>query len=80
MQITFAATPTADAAVLVRLVEKDGLARAGLAASAQPVAAAAAKAQRFEGEAGSVIELFVPDDGAVRHLLLLGVGGGGEAD
>ena len=80
MQITFAAAD--DAALLVLPVEKDGLTRAGLAAvpGAAALAEAAASAQRFEGEAGSIVELFVPGEGGVRHLLLLGVGAGDEAD
>ena len=80
MKITFApAAPTA--AVLVLPVEKDGLARIqwGAVAAVRPLAEAAAQAQRFEGEAGAVVELFAPGE-PVRRVLLLGVGAGGESD
>jgi leucyl aminopeptidase len=77
MQITFAPAPS-DAGVLVLPIEKDGLARAALG-EGRPVAEAAASAARFSGEAGSIVELFLPEQ-SVRHVLLLGVGGGDEAD
>ena len=84
MQITFApAAP--DAAILVLPVEKDGLARvrwpgAGEGADVQPVAEAAASAARFAGEAGTIVELFVPAGESVRRILLVGIGGGAEPD
>ena len=80
MKITFAPAAS-DAAVLVLPIEKDGLARAdwGTLAEARPLAQAAATAQRFEGDAGGIVELFVPGT-PVRRVLLLGVGGGDEGD
>ena len=80
MQITFAPSRS-DAAVLVLPVEKDGLARIdwGTLTDARPLAQAAAAAQRFDGEAGAIVELFAPGE-PVRRMLLLGVGGGDEAD
>ena len=79
MQITFA--PAADAAApLVLPVEKDGLARVAWPdAGAVPLAQAAADAARFSGEAGKIVELFVPGD-AVRHVILVGIGAGTEPD
>jgi leucyl aminopeptidase len=77
MQITFA--PAAPVGVpLVLPVEKDGLARAQLG-DLRPLAEAAARAHRFEGEAGAIVELFAPGE-TVRRVLLLGVGGGSEPD
>ncbi len=80
MQITFAPA-AADAAVLVLPIEKDGLARTtwGTITDARPLALAAAAAQRFEGEAGAIVELFAPGE-PVRRVILLGIGGGDEAD
>lgn len=43
------------------------------------IADAAAKAARFDGEAGAIVELFVADDGQAKQLLLVGVGSGDEA-
>ena len=40
---------------------------------------AAARAARFDGEAGAIVELFVADDGKATQLLLVGVGSGDEA-
>ena len=79
MNIDFTARPGTPA-LLVLPVEKDGLARVNwqeLPAQAAMLADAAAAAGRFEGEAGSLAELFVPGE-PVRHVILLGVGGGDE--
>ena len=66
---------------LVLPVEKDGLARTRWGAvDAAVQAEAAAKATRFTGDAGSVVELFVTVGDAVRQILLLGVGAGADAD
>lgn len=81
MRVTFSATRPADAAVIALPVEKDGLDRmpAGTLDDATlALARGAARAGRFEGEAGSIVEIFV-GDGASR-VLLLGVGSGSEAD
>ncbi len=40
----------------------------------------AARAGRFEGEAGAIAEIFVPGGEAANRILLLGVGSGSEAD
>ncbi|MDB5706539.1 MAG: aminopeptidase [Sphingomonas bacterium] len=81
MQISFSAA--APDATLALPVEKDGLDRVAtgeVGADALRIVIAAARASRFEGEAGGVAEAFVPAGEGVRRVLLLGVGGGGEAD
>ncbi|GGB33751.1 putative cytosol aminopeptidase [Sphingomonas metalli] len=84
MQIAFvAAAPATASGALVLPVAKDGLggvkwgeARTGAA----PLAAAAAAAHRFTGEAGGKVELFVPSGEEPRRIVLLGIGAGAEAD
>jgi len=81
MQIEFVATAI-QPAILAVPVEKEGLARinwGSIDTNGQLIARAAAAAARFDGEAGAVVELFLPGD-PVRHLLLLGVGGGSDVD
>lgn len=83
MKLAFASALPATAAVTVLPVEKDGLGRAKLGtldAAAQSLVAGSAAAGRFEGEAGSIAEVFVPTDGGVRRIALLGVGGGSDRD
>ena len=83
MQIVFAPTVPANAPILAVPVAKDGLAQikwSAIGGDGEAVATSAASAARFAGEAGSVIELFVPADGAVRQVLLVGVGAGETAD
>ncbi len=81
MQIDFVSTAAADAAIVAIPVEKDGLARTVWGAlDGATLATAAAKAARYTGEAGSIVELFVAHGDAVRQVLLVGVGAGGEAD
>ena len=82
MEIRFAASrPEGD--VLALLVEKDGLERIGwgaLSAETRDLVLGAARAGRFEGDAGSVAEVFVAEGGRVGRVLLLGVGSGSEPD
>ena len=83
MKIAFTAKPAADAPVLVLPVEKDGLERTdfgALDATAQALVRAAARAARFEGEAGAMVESFVPAGAGATQLLLIGVGAGSESD
>ena len=83
MQIRFSPSRPSDAAVVVLPVEKDGLDRlapAVLDAATLQLARGAASAARFEGEAGSIVEIFVAQGDRVVRVLLLGVGGGGESD
>jgi leucyl aminopeptidase len=81
MHIAFRPEAPADVAILVLPVEKDALARVrwgALDGAAQ--GEAAARAARFTGDAGTIVELFVAHGGAVRHVLLLGVGAGTDGD
>ncbi|HEY0622657.1 leucyl aminopeptidase [Sphingomonas sp.] len=83
MHVTFAAARPVDAGVIALPVEKDGLDRvpAGVLDDATlALARGAARAGRFEGEAGSIVEIFVPGGEGANRVLLLGVGAGGEAD
>ena len=74
MKLAFAATRPADAAVLALPVRKG--AAPAVAEADRALVEAAAKAQRFEGEPGSVAEVFLPSG---TRLLLLGVGSGDDA-
>ena len=83
MHIQFAARRPADTRVLALPVEKDGLERIAFGdidAAAQRLAISAARAARFDGEAGAIVEAFVDFGDAVVQLLLVGVGPGGEAE
>ncbi|MBJ6121012.1 leucyl aminopeptidase [Sphingomonas mollis] len=82
MQIHFIPAIAPDAPFVVLPLGKDGLARiewAQVGEGVEPIARAAAAAARFSGEAGSVVELFVPGD-AVKRVLLVGVGAGADGD
>ena len=81
MKISFA-PQLAPAEIVALPVEKDGLERItfGAFAAAETLALSAARAARFEGEAGAIVETFVEHQGDVLRLVLLGVGHGGEAD
>jgi leucyl aminopeptidase len=52
----------------------------GLAEGARTLAARAAEGQRFEREAAAVAETYVEEAGAVRRLLLVGLGGSRSDD
>ncbi|CAN5238960.1 leucyl aminopeptidase [soil metagenome] len=83
MKIIFSAAAPAPADTIALPVEKDGLDRLSskhIDAAALTTIVAAARASRFDGEAGGVVETFLPIDGGVRRALLLGVGSGGEPD
>ena len=83
MQIHFAPAAAFDAPALAVPVAKDGLGQVGwnaIGGDAQVIAQQAAGAARFVGEAGSIVELFVPVAGSVRQVLLVGVGAGAEQD
>jgi leucyl aminopeptidase len=78
--IRFVSAVPADAAVTVLPVAKDGLAQVGWGAleATRAPAEAAARAGRFTGDAGVLVELFAGDP--VRHVLLVGTGAGSDAD
>ena len=76
MQIRFADTrPQGDYALVVPVAGKDRSSLALLGGSRTAVEAALDR-QRFEGEAASVSEQFIADNGSVRRLLVIGVGNG----
>jgi leucyl aminopeptidase len=83
MQIDFTSVATPDAAILAVPVAKDGLSTTRWTAigdGVEAVAIQAAAAARFTGEAGAIIEVFVPVAGTVRQVLFVGVGAGSDAD
>ena len=82
MQISFA-TAADHLSALAFPVEKDGLDRlhpSELSAEGLRVVISGARASRFEGETATVFETFVAEGKEVRRVLLIGVGGGSEAD
>ena len=79
MQISFVdSRPTGDFALVLPAAGKNRIALDSLGSDRAAVDAAL-KSQRFEGEIGSVAELFVPVDGGVRRLLVIGTGDGTSA-
>jgi len=79
MQIAFAdSRPTGDYALVLPVAGKDRASLSSLGAAEQTVGAALDR-QRFEGEASSASEQFVDDKGAMRRLLVVGVGAGTSA-
>jgi leucyl aminopeptidase len=74
MQIRFAdQRPTGDYALVLPVAGKDRSTLAALGSSQQAVVTALDR-QRFEGEAASVSEQFVAENGSVRRLLVIGTG------
>jgi leucyl aminopeptidase len=74
MQIEFAdSRPSGDFALVIPSAGSKRPAAA--AASDSSKIEAALKRQRFDGESGSVAELFIDDDGTSRRLLVVGIGG-----
>jgi leucyl aminopeptidase len=82
MQISFSAHAPSGAALAfpVEKARASALDLPGLDAGARAIVSGAAAASRFEGEAGSVVEAFVPAGDGVTRVLLLGTGAGGDAD
>ena len=77
MKISFASQRPAGAyALAVPVASEDMIADrlAGLDSGSRALAARAAEAQRFEREAGSVVEAFVAEGDSARRLLLVGLG------
>jgi leucyl aminopeptidase len=76
MKIRFAdSRPTGDYALVLPVAGKDRSNLASLGAG-QPAVAAALDRQRFDGEASSVSEQFIDDNGTVRRVLVVGTGAG----
>ena len=79
MQIRFAdSRPTGDYALVLPVAGKDRSSLGSLG-GAQASVVAALDRQRFEGDASSASEHFVPENGSVRRVVLVGVGGGATA-
>ena len=77
MQIRFAdSRPTGDFALVLPVAGKNRSALDTLG-GARPQVEAALNRQRFEGEAASSVELFVPAEAGVRRLLVVGTGENG---
>ncbi|WP_414903199.1 leucyl aminopeptidase [Sphingomonas flavalba] len=81
MHLSFASTRPAGADALALLVPGGGKVQvAGLAAEDAELVAAAIAGARFEGDAGTVAEVFARVDGTPRRVLLAGVGAGTPVD
>ncbi|MDQ2892265.1 MAG: leucyl aminopeptidase [Pseudomonadota bacterium] len=83
MKIDFVATVPAAPAILALPVGPgpgNGARWPGLEGDAAALATVAAGAARFEGEAGSTLDLFVPRDGKTARIILIGIGAGSDAD
>ncbi|MEZ0495335.1 leucyl aminopeptidase [Sphingomonas sp. IW22] len=78
MKIEFVATPSPDLAARVIAVPSGATPK--LADSERALAEGAAGAARFDGEAGSMVEIFVQREQNIGRLILLGVGKADEAD
>jgi len=79
MQISFAdSRPTGDFALVLPAAGKNRIALDGLGSDRTAVDAALNR-QRFEGDSGSVAELFIPAESGVRRLLVIGTGDGSSA-
>jgi leucyl aminopeptidase len=76
MKIRFAdSRPSGDFALVLPVSGKNRIALDSLGADRTAVDAAL-KSQRFEGDSGSTAELFIPADGGVRRLIVVGTGDG----
>jgi leucyl aminopeptidase len=83
MKIQFADRAPATSGVVTYVAAKDGLTDAkldGLDDASRRLVTGAAGAARFDGEAGSIAEFYLPSDEGVRRVALLGVGGGDTSD
>ncbi|MFV0622543.1 leucyl aminopeptidase [Sphingomonas sp. ac-8] len=83
MQISFLSSRPADAAALVLPVGKGGVAAlgdAGLESGTAALVRGAAESARFDGEPGTIAEIFVPQGDGAGRVILLGTGSGEEAD
>ncbi|WP_033919804.1 leucyl aminopeptidase [Sphingomonas sp. 37zxx] len=81
MQIDFAAETPQNSNTIALIVERDGkpvLDR--FDASTRTLIEGAAIAARFDGDAGTIAEIFVPQEQGTGRVVLLGVGSGDEID
>ena len=80
MEIRFAdSRPSGDYALVLPVAGKDRKSLASLGSAQQSVTTALDR-QRFEGEASSASEHFVDENGAVRRVLVVGLGNGGNTE
>jgi leucyl aminopeptidase len=78
IKVTFAAKRPEGAYALAITVRGEDMLHdrlAGLDEAARVIALRSAEAQRFEREIGAVVETFAEQGGAVRRLLIAGLGG-----
>ena len=80
MHVTFQDKLDGAQGPVVIAVAKDRLGAVRWRIAGADQAAAAAAAQRFHGNPGQLAELFVPADGTVHHVVLLGIGQGTGKD
>ena len=83
MKIEFLSAVPENAAIVAVPVEKNADADRqwpGAGTAGQALTTRAAAAARFTGEAGSILDLFLPDGDGVRRVLLVGTGDGVEPD
>jgi len=78
MQIRFSATRPEGAHALVLPIAGTDRGALGLLGAARAGIEAAARLQRFDGEAGGSAESFTDDGGTARRVLLIGLGSSGE--
>jgi leucyl aminopeptidase len=77
MRISFADSRPAGTQSLALTVAPGGLTGAALAvlpAATQEIARRAANGNRFDGEAGALVEIFGESDGGLRRILIVGIG------
>jgi leucyl aminopeptidase len=77
MRISFADSRPAGTQSLALIVAPGGLTGAALAvlpAATQEIARRAANGNRFDGEAGALVEIFGESDGGLRRILIVGIG------
>jgi leucyl aminopeptidase len=79
MQVRFADSRPQGSYDLALVAASNGGPAGGPGAAADLVRDAM-RAARFEGEAGSIVETFVADEGTTRRLLIVGIGKGEAAD
>ncbi|WP_448502314.1 leucyl aminopeptidase [Sphingomonas sp.] len=81
MKIAFDANPAATPETLAIAVKRNAQADLSrLEGRTQALVRGAAERARFDAEAGTIAEIFVPQGDGVGRVLLLGVGAGDEAD
>ncbi len=80
MQIQFATSLPSSTDTVAYAVEKDAIDRARIGDAVAALVRGAAQAARFDGEAGAIAEVFVPNGDGVGRVLLVGVGSGDAGD